>query len=630
MRGLFGLFYRDGAPVSKSTIALLSDGMAGWGNRETVFAGCAFLGRADASASREPYCQSLRQPADRVVFMAAGRVDNLEELRCQLSVSGPASSIADADLIYRAYLTWGEDCVNRIYGDWSFAAWHHSERKLFVARDHYGSTSLCYYADEHVFAFASEPRALLALNLVPPAIDELYLAQLIISWTAFHGERTIRKGIHRLPPAHTLTVTPDRLNVHQYWSLESTPVLRLRRREDYVPAFREVFDEAVRSRLRCPLHDGEDLGVNGSVASLLSGGLDSGSVAATAAHLLQPSGKRLTAFTAVPLSDTSIYVGKRFGDEFPFAQANARFAGNVDHVAIAPTCITPIQAMRRLLEIHDQPAPGAGAAYFFYNLLNTIGTLGYRFLLTGACGNASISWTGDVFSQPLAFQVHTKGYRPWAKEKLRRIVPLKFLKIWRRHRTPVDWYRGSSIQPRFAERLNLLQQQLDDPTCYFRTPLDIRNCMLFPGRSLVGAIQAQAGAAYRFEFRDPTADPRVLAFTYSVPDEVYIDPGTGFDRWLIREAMRDRLPDEVRLNRIRGIQAGDLIPRLRASAGEVNTTLEELARGPAAEYVDVPYLREVWGMAQTQDTIEAFYKSGTVLTRGIMAGLWVNGFYNAS
>jgi asparagine synthase (glutamine-hydrolysing) len=90
--------------------------------------------------------------------------------------------------------------------------------------------------------------------------------------------------------------------------------------------------------------------------------------------------------------------------------------------------------------------------------------------------------------------------------------------------------------------------------------------------------------------------------------------------------MQDRLPDEVRLNRRRGRQAGDLVPRLRACASEVEVALDELGRGPAAIYVDVPYMREVWQMIQTQDTPEAFHKTVTVLTRGIMAGLFVNQF----
>jgi len=112
-----------------------------------------------------------------------------------------------------------------------------------------------------------------------------------------------------------------------------------------------------------------------------------------------------------------------------------------------------------------------------------------------------------------------------------------------------------------------------------------------------------------------------------VPDHIFIDPKTRVNRWLIREAMKGRLPEEVRLNRKRGRQSGDLVPRLRASAGEVESSLNELEHGPAAIYVDVDYMRKVWRMIQTEDTVEAFLKSITILTRGIMAGLFVNKFY---
>jgi asparagine synthase (glutamine-hydrolysing) len=105
-----------------------------------------------------------------------------------------------------------------------------------------------------------------------------------------------------------------------------------------------------------------------------------------------------------------------------------------------------------------------------------------------------------------------------------------------------------------------------------------------------------------------------------------MDPETGLDRWLIREAMKDRLPDEVRLNRRRGRQAGDLVPRLRACAAEVELALQQIAEGPAAEYVDAAYMRTVWKMIQTDDTSAAYQKSVTVLTRGVMAGLFVNQF----
>lgn len=626
MGGIFGLFYRDGCPVPMPVVDMLSAGMAGWGRCETWGAGCGILGRAHGPSG--PPIHHGPQNGEGVAFVAAGRVDNPEELRLQLPEAASSPPVTDSDLIRHVYLAWGEECVKRIHGDWSFAAWHPAERKMFVARDHFGITSLYYYADERVLAFASERKALLALDLAPVEMDELYLAQVLVSWQGYHGARTIHKPIHRLPPAHSLAATPDRIHLDQYWRLEDTPLLRLRRREDYIFAFRDVFDEAVRARLRSPCSNGENPGPNGGVAVSLSGGLDSGSVTATAAGLLQPSGKRITAFTAIPLSDTSIYVGDRFGDELPFAQATVNFAGNVDHVPIATADITPVQAVRRMLQVHDEPGHAAGNLFWMLDLQQTAAMRGYRVLLNGQMGNAGISWQGDVFSQPLAFQLRTMGYKAWAKERIKQIVPFGLMKIWRLRHIPPDWHRGSAIHPDFAKRLRLIERRLSDVMEFPRTPLENRCGGLQPGRSLVGAIQAESGAALGLEIRDPTADARVLAFSLSVPSDVFIDPETGLDRWLIREAMKGRLPDVVRLNRRRGRQAGDLAPRLRASEGEVNAALDELGRGPAAEYVDVPYMRWIWEAVRTRSGPEVFRRAGSVLMRGIMAGLWVNDFFN--
>ncbi len=90
--------------------------------------------------------------------------------------------------------------------------------------------------------------------------------------------------------------------------------------------------------------------------------------------------------------------------------------------------------------------------------------------------------------------------------------------------------------------------------------------------------------------------------------------------------MTGRLPDEVRLERRRGQQAADLVPRLRAEAGEVDATLDQLGPGPAAEYVHVPTLRRAWEVIRTQHSPSAYDLAVVILTHGILAGLFVHHF----
>jgi Asparagine synthase len=109
-----------------------------------------------------------------------------------------------------------------------------------------------------------------------------------------------------------------------------------------------------------------------------------------------------------------------------------------------------------------------------------------------------------------------------------------------------------------------------------------------------------------------------------VPDAAYRDPVSGMGRSLLRDAMKDILPDEIRLNRHVGVQGADLVPQLRATASEVNEALDEVGAGRAVHYLDMTHLLACWRYVQANDTPEAHIKAARVLLRGVMFGLAVN------
>lgn len=208
MSGIFGIFHRDGTPVERERLEAMREAMDYWGPDGFGLwtGGCAGLGQSRFVSFPEARLENLplADTESSVVFTAEGRVDNRADLGRDLGIPiGRFHDMPDSEFMRRAFLQWGENCAARIYGDWSFAAWHPKEYRLFLARDHFGNTSLYYYADEKVFAFATSRNALLSLDLAPMELDELYLGQILVSWPAYHGERTIHKPIRRLPPAHT-------------------------------------------------------------------------------------------------------------------------------------------------------------------------------------------------------------------------------------------------------------------------------------------------------------------------------------------------------------------------------------------------------------------------------------------
>jgi asparagine synthase (glutamine-hydrolysing) len=619
LSGIFGAVNRDGSPLDRAIFDTLRRETEHWGRDGggTWCDGVAGFGSALSFCKRDANFDSVPfTGADGCVFTAAGRVDNRDTLAEALGLgSTDLSVLGETALMHRAWLRWGESCAGHVYGDWAFAAWDPAKRRLFLTRDHSGTTSLYYHVSSRFFAFSSSRRALLKLNLAHVEMDELYLAQMLVAWFGYQGERTIHKQVMRLLPAHYLTLTQEDVEVGRYWRLEDTPELVIPR-NDYIPAFLEVFDRAVLNHLR-----GE-----GPVGATLSGGLDSGAVTVTGAGHLRQERRRIQAFTSVPCFATSAYTNTGwFGDELSCAQATAETVDNIDLVTVDAEGVCPVDAIRRGLRISLEPKHGACNMFWLLELRRMAAERGCRILLTGSRGNETISWTGSFSSQPYSVQIRGLGWRRWLRETVRRQRRRMARPAHRRRRIQHLWSE-TAIHPDFAERLDLTNRYLDDQDALRAQQALPRTFLPNPGATFLGAAQAEMGAAFGFEIRDPTADARVLAFCYSVPDRIFINPETGLDRWLIREAMKGRLPESVRMNRRRGRQAADLVPRLRNSAAAVEGALAEIEGGPAAGYVSVPAMRKVWQKVQRDDTPEAFRLAGSVLTAGIMAGLFVNGF----
>jgi asparagine synthase (glutamine-hydrolysing) len=523
-----------------------------------------------------------------------------------------AGKTNDAILFEQAYRRWGADCLASIHGDWSLAVWHPDTRHLVLARDHGGNTSLYYQDTPGIFAFATSRRALLALDPSPVEMDEFYLAQMLISWPGYHGERTIHAPVRRLPPAHFLTLSPQGIQTRRYWRLEEVAERPLSAR-DAIEGLRDIFDLAVRERLP----------TGARVATTLSGGLDSGAVAVTAAGMLGEL--PLTAYCSVPMADPRAFAGTGSGDEYGLALATARSRGNIDLRRIDARISSPVQAMRETLDIVMEPQHAAANFHWLLDLYRTAAHDGHQILLTGQAGNGGISWPGGIESWALRRQLCAMGAWQWSKWQLRTMGSAAIDRLWRKWRAPARFDQSAIAQP-FADRIRLRERLLDDPEqAPYPRGRAARLSLLKPGRSHVGALHAELGAATGIQVRDPTGDARVLAFCLSLPDRAFVDPISGRPRWLIREAMRGRLPDPVRLNTIFGVQAADIVFRLRTSRDEVEAAIEEIAKGRAAEYVDAPRLHGAWQQIRAEDSPQSYRLAVTVLTRGIMAGLFVNG-----
>ena len=129
---------------------------------------------------------------------------------------------------------------------------------------------------------------------------------------------------------------------------------------------------------------------------MLSGGLDSGSVASMAAFLLQKENKPLTTYSHVPLFRDKVSIdGKRnFFDETDHILSTAHFHQNINPILLDSKGISPIAGMRAYLDVSDHFIHGASNSYWMFEIFNTAAQSGFGALLTGENGNGALSNAG--------------------------------------------------------------------------------------------------------------------------------------------------------------------------------------------------------------------------------------------
>ena len=294
MSGIFGLYYRNQQPLevevlNKMGTAMLHrgpDGMDMW-HKNNVGIGHRLLRTTPESLTeRSPYIDKNTE----LVITADVRLDNREQLAGQLGLHERLKQdISDGQLILAAYDKWQTKCVHYLLGDFAFMIWDQKRQQLFCARDHLGIKPFCYYLTEKIFVAASEVRAIIEVPQVPQQINEGRIADFLVDQLeGIDKVSTFYQDIVRLPPAHTLLILEDKVLLEKYWQLDPEFECHYKHDEEYVEAFREIFIEAVSTRLQC----------DGQAASMLSGGIDSSSIVGVAHHLMQDTGK-LPVYSAI-------------------------------------------------------------------------------------------------------------------------------------------------------------------------------------------------------------------------------------------------------------------------------------------------------------------------------------------
>ena len=245
---------------------------------------------------------------DRVDCLVVGRIrlDRRDELRAKLmgQEGDDALCPSDADLCLAAYQRWGAGLVEHIHGDFAFVIYDNVTRELLCARDRFGIRMLAWRRDANSLWIAGSMQDLVATpGFHAGELDPVWISDFLREGVCNDPARSVYSAVHRLAPAHVLSVGPQGLTTKRYWSLAVGGPLQLASPAAYAEEFHARLDAAMRDRLP-----------SDRVGLFMSGGLDSSTLAAKCVHLAGPELKVIA---------RTWLIG---GQSDPEAQASARVA----------------------------------------------------------------------------------------------------------------------------------------------------------------------------------------------------------------------------------------------------------------------------------------------------------------
>ncbi len=549
--GFAGVLRLDGAAVSPVLLQEMGDRIAHRGPDDSgVYCdgpfGLAFrrLAILDLSAmGHQPMATSDGQH----VIVFNGEIFNFVELREELRQLGHTfRSTGDTEVLLAGYRQWGRALLPKLNGMFAFLIHDRARQLIFGARDRFGVKPLFRRQTATEIAFASEIKAFSAIR--PLSVNHDRLLDLAaagrmdqLPWST----RTFFDGVDDVAPGTAFEIDMGgRTNTWSWWNLSDalSPPLAADAAPD---AFAELFEDAVALRMRSDV----------PVGVMLSGGLDSTSIACAMARLAGPADRRPSPLHAFMFEDREHDETAYTRETLSYMQATAhRLHGRDGHV---------LADLEHLLHIHDEPVHSATAlaGYWLYalaaqqNVRVVLGGQGADEILAGYSFYSRAYWSdllrqgnltllqSELSAARVAGQADAQlatVVRRVTSNALRGSPAVRFLISHGKRQVVPGWARPTDAVVRRRAQITSAQDFLSlDAT--------LRDGLESSPLRLYLRVEDRNAMAHSVEARLPFLDYRIVSRAFSTPNEQKI---SGFQtKMLLRNAMRGRIPDSVHQRR---------------------------------------------------------------------------------
>lgn len=447
-----------------------------------------------------------------------GELYNTEEIRAELAKKGVRFfGHSDTEVVLKAYIEFGEKCVEMFNGIFAFAVWNSKTRTLFMARDRIGVKPLFYALTDGGIVFASEIKALLCHHEIKPVITKEGAAQIMLIGPA----RTVGDGVFRdirdLPAAYCGVFSDSGLQIKPYWKLSAHP--HTETFDETVHHLRELIFDAVKRQLV------SDVGI----CTFLSGGLDSSVISAIAAHEFEKEGKVLDTYSIDYRDNHKNFKASSFqpDEDAPYVVEMAQFLKTRHHDIVLET-----PALADALEdaVYARDLPGMAdvdsSLYLFCREIKK----DFSVAVSGECAD-------EIFGgYPWYHRPEVLNYDgfPWAtsvpergalmKEPLSGKEAEDFVRrSYNKCLSCVSYLDGESAEDHRMREMFVMNLQY-----FMATLLDRKDRM---------------SMAHGLEVRVPFCDYRLVEYAYNIPTE--FKNYRGREKGLVRKAMEGVLPEHV-------------------------------------------------------------------------------------
>lgn len=559
-----------------------------------------------------------------------GEIYNYQSLRSRLEARGHVfTSRTDTEVLLKAYVEWGEECIRLLNGMFAFAIWDGHRSRLVCARDRLGIKPYYYALPDGYFVFASEIKAILAFPRCRRQVDDEAATDFLVHNNCDYAERTTFLGVKALPPAHMLTLdATGKLSVTRYWSLEAGS-RTAESDTERVAHLRAALITTVRSHLMSDVR----------VGSCLSGGLDSSTLVSVIGTIWRDQPEAAAAIGDRLYTFTSCYERQSAIDERNYALEVAKSVGASPHFVFP----SPDDFWKDFAKMAwHQDMPFGGLSYYAqWRVMRAARDAGVKVLIDGQGGDevfggyakfryaylASLLRSARLGTMTREVVGTLKRADPyvWNLRNGSRYLPAPLRRMLNvdsvlQHVLKADWKKAVGSESTPATRWWRHAQGMsngDGPTLLQQIQIDDITTDTLPQ---LLRMEDRSSMAFSLESRVPLLDHEVVEYGLSLPDHMKIN--RGWSKFAMREAMAGMLPEMVRL---RSTKLGFSAPDREWIADDLRGPISDLLHSDlrCSRFIDVAALRRWYSAPRSRHANTASYIG---LFRILSFEMWMRAF----